>query len=330
MSDGADATDATNHWRRFDRIFAVGGGLLFVYLLYELGVSNVWPHLRRAGGGIALVIVQEIFAYGANTLGWWAAFRHPRPKVPAWRLLEARIIGDAINYLTPTAGLGGEFVRARCLGEFASANALAASVSIAKLTQLAGQVVFLCLGLAVILPYAPIPGETRNVMLAGLGLVGVLVVSLLGMQRRGMFGPLLHGLRRLGIVREHPDRAEWLARLDIEIAAYHLDGDRAVLRSICAFTVGWALGLLEMALILWLVGVDVTWNRVVAIEVLSIAFDSLLFFVPAKAGTQEAGKVLIFGALGLDPATGLAVGILRRVRELSWAGFGLALWSRRR
>lgn len=330
MSDGADATNARKRGRRFDRTVALGGGLLFVYLLYELGVSNVWPHLHRAGGGIALVVAQEILAYGANALGWWAAFRPPRPQVPAWRLLEARIIGDAINYLTPTAGLGGEFVRARCLREFAPANALAASISIAKLTQLAGQVVFLCVGFAVILPYAPIPSETRNAMLAGLGIVGVLIAALLGLQRRGMFGPLLQSLRRLGIVREHPAWSERLARLDIEIAAYHLDGDRALLRSIGAFALGWALGLLEMTLMLWLVGVDVTWHRVVAIEVLSIAFDSLLFFVPAKAGTQEAGKVLIFGALGLDPATGLAVGILRRVRELSWAGFGLALWSRRR
>ena len=53
--------------------------------------------------------------------------------------LIAAVLGDAVNYLTATAGLGGEFVRAHYLRHQASAKALAASVSVAKLTQFAGQ-----------------------------------------------------------------------------------------------------------------------------------------------------------------------------------------------
>jgi hypothetical protein len=45
--------------------------------------------------------------------------------------------------------------------------------------------------------------------------------------------------------------------------------------------------------------------------------------VPAKAGTQEGGKVLLFAARGLNPARGLTVGIVRRIRELTYAGLGL-------
>jgi hypothetical protein len=41
-------------------------------------------------------------------------------------------------------------------------------------------------------------------------------------------------------------------------------------------------------------------------------------------GTQEGGKVLLFATLGLDPARGLTVGIVRRIRELVYAGLGLA------
>jgi hypothetical protein len=64
------------------------------------------------------------------------------------------------------------------------------------------------------------------------------------------------------------------------------------------------------------------------VEVLSVAIDGMLFFVPAKAGTQEGGKVLIFTILGLDPAKGLALGIVRRIRELTWASIGLMILSR--
>jgi uncharacterized membrane protein YbhN (UPF0104 family) len=329
MSSPSPPAAAERGLGRLDRILLLAGIALFAWLVARIGAAEVLANLMVVGWGIVPVIAQEILAYGANTAGWWAAFRAPRPRVPLLRLLEARIVGDAVNYLTPTAGLGGEFVRAHYLRQQASAKALAASVSVAKLTQFAGQVLYLAVGLALVLPHTSLEPGVRQAMLGGLALLVAGVVGLLLLQRRGLFTPLLRGVRRLGFVRDRPGLAERLARLDAEIAGYHRDGGRAFVWSTLAFAFGWALGIVEMALLLWLLGIEVTLARVVAIEVLSIAFDSLLFFVPAKAGTQEAGKVLIFTLLGLDPAQGLAVGILRRVRELAWAGFGMVLWWRR-
>ena len=57
----------------------------------------------------------------------------------------------------------------------------------------------------------------------------------------------------------------------------------------------------------------------------SVLIVGILFFVPAKVGTQEGGKVFLFSALGLDPVRGLTVGIVRRIRELAYAGLGLAV-----
>jgi hypothetical protein len=51
--------------------------------------------------------------------------------------------------------------------------------------------------------------------------------------------------------------------------------------------------------------------------------DGMLFFVPPKVGTQDGSKVIVFAALGLDPAGGLTVEIVRRIRELTYAGLGL-------
>ena len=88
------------------------------------------------------------------------------------------------------------------------------------------------------------------------------------------------------------------------------------------------MGVVEIYLILWFLGVPVSVHRALTVEVLSVAIDGMLFFVPAKAGTQEGGKVLIFTILGLDPAKGLALGIVRRIRELTWASIGLLILSR--
>ena len=88
------------------------------------------------------------------------------------------------------------------------------------------------------------------------------------------------------------------------------------------------MGIVEVYIALHWLDAGATWTRAAVIEVLSVSFDALLFFVPAKAGTQEGGKVLIFTLLGLDPAKGLTLGIARRLRELTWSMVGLTVLAR--
>jgi hypothetical protein len=64
-----------------------------------------------------------------------------------------------------------------------------------------------------------------------------------------------------------------------------------------------------------------------SIEFLSNLIDALAFWVPAKIGTQEAGKTAIFAGLGLPPEMGFTLGVIRHVRELTWAGLGLGLYA---
>ena len=65
---------------------------------------------------------------------------------------------------------------------------------------------------------------------------------------------------------------------------------------------------------------------------MAISVITALGIVPAKIGTQEAGKTAIFAGLGLPASKGLAFGLVRHVRELAWAaaGFAVYAWDRRR
>lgn len=232
-----------------------------------------------------------------------------------------------MNYVTPTATIGGEFVRLRMLRGQAGSTELLASITVAKLTQTVGQIAFILAGLAFVsrdLPFDPSMRRGLFVLLLGFGGVAT---ALLLLQRRGMFAPVLRILRRLGLSHT-PELLHRLERLDAEIIRFHGHAVGPFLVSTFAFAAGWAMGVVEIYLILLFLDVPVTLSRAVTIEVLSATIDGLLFFVPAKAGTQEGGKVLIFTLLGLDPAKGLALGIVRRIRELTWAAAGLFIWSR--
>ena len=70
-----------------ERFLLVGGLALFVYLLRRIGPGTVKDNLVLVGWGILLIIAQELLAYTANTLGWWAAFPKPRNNVGFFSLL---------------------------------------------------------------------------------------------------------------------------------------------------------------------------------------------------------------------------------------------------
>jgi putative membrane protein len=312
-----------------ERAFLIGGLVLLAFLIREICASAVVDNLRLVGWGIVPIIMQEILAHVANTLGWAAAFPRPRPDIPFARLLAARIAGDAVNYVTPTATLGGEFVRTRFLQGQAPGTSVMASVAVAKLSQTIGQIAFVIVGLLIILDDTPLPAGLRQGLLGGLLLFSAFAVILVVGQRRGMFAPLLRVAERLGMTARAPELARRLQHLDDEIARFHGNADGAFLLSSAAFFVGWVLGVLEVYLMLWFLGVPATIDRALTIEVLSVAIDGMLFFVPAKMGVQEGSKVLIFTVLGLNPAKGLALGIIRRIRELTWALVGLLIFSAR-
>jgi len=312
-----------------ERVFLLSGIVLLAVLLYELGVRTVIANLQLVGWGIALIIAQEIVAHGANTLGWMAAFPAPQPQISFAQLLTARIAGDAVNYLTPTASLGGEFVRTRYLRDRADSTAVAASVAVAKLSQTTGQIAFVILGLVFVLNDTPLPANIRHSLIGGLAAFAAMTIVLIMAQRRGMFAPMLGLVQRLGLPGRAPEVMGRLQQLDAEIARFHGEAAGAFVLSSACFCAGWAAGVIEIYLILWLLGLPVTVHSALTIEVFSVVIDGMLFFVPAKVGTQEGGKVLIFTLLSFDPSKGLALGILRRIRELAWAFIGMVLLSRR-
>jgi len=96
-------------------------------------------------------------------------------------------------------------------------------------------------------------------------------------------------------------------------------------RSAAAGLAAWQIGVVETLLVLRLLGRPVRVAQAFAIEVLAVAIEGILFFVPARLGALEGGRVAACVAVGLDPAAGLTLGVVRRARDLFWAVPGLVL-----
>jgi uncharacterized protein (TIRG00374 family) len=114
------------------------------------------------------VLGQEFVAYLANTTAWRYAFPPPRPRVSFRTLLAARLAGEAINNLTPTATIGGEVVRGRMLLGVVDQSAAWASIAIGKLMQTLAQMIFVFIGLVVIVQHTSLPSGFQQGLLIGL------------------------------------------------------------------------------------------------------------------------------------------------------------------
>jgi hypothetical protein len=305
---------------------ALGAGVL-AGTVWSIGAGPLLRDLRTIGWSLTVILLVESLSVVLNTAGWALAFPSGERPVSGLRLLAARLAGDGVNYLTPSATVGGELLRVRLLGPHAPGSLRWATVGVAKIGQSLAQAIFILLGLATVLPrlattHGWLDREGAIAVSFAAGAAGVALWAVfVWVVDRGFWTAgqgLLRRLRLGGLLRPSwagPGR-------EVDAALARLGPWRAA-GALGCFVLGWTVGVAEIYLILHWVAAPVDWQTALALETGSVLVDGMLFFVPAKVGTQEGGKVVLFAALGLDPARGLTVGIVRRIRELSYAGLGL-------
>ncbi|HSW38522.1 MAG TPA: lysylphosphatidylglycerol synthase domain-containing protein [Acidobacteriota bacterium] len=308
-------------------LFAVGAALL-IFLIYTTGIDTLYSDIVLIGWGFLFVLGQELIAQTANTLGWRFAISPEKRTIPFRRLLLFRIAGDGINNFTPTATIGGEFVRARLIQPYVGGKEGASSVTIAKFAEACGLTVFIAVGFLLVLPFIDELGSFRWIMLGiVLGFVIILAVLLM-LFKKGFFRITSSTVSSIGIAKKWiAGYAEHIENIDATIS--RCTGKRRkdlVLAGIC-FTVGYCCTLIEIWAILYFLELPTNWYLIIGIEALAVLIDAVTFLVPFKIGTQEGGKMLIFKIFSLDPAKGLAMGVIQRGREVFWSSIGLAIYA---
>src|SRR6187401_1827455 len=96
----------------------LGLGLIFLTcLIWKIGWRDLWRQISALGWGILLIILAEGLANLAHTIGWRHCIRNSENegRVSLWSLFRMNMAGWAINYLTPTASVGGDVSRAALL-----------------------------------------------------------------------------------------------------------------------------------------------------------------------------------------------------------------------
>jgi hypothetical protein len=324
------------------RGFGVAAAVLVLgWTFKDLDVERVSLVIARVGGAPLLwSLVPMGIALAIESFGWTWAFRRSGHQVPFVGIWRTRVASEALALTLPAGMLFCEgtkpFLLARHCG--LGAEASIAGMAMRKYLLLASQAVYISLFALLGAPFL----ERASVgMIGRSGLSGALLavagVVLLAAIASGI------GLRDGGIAERA--RAA-LARLPLGALAGKLERSRgrfvqtdgelrrffggnlfvATLPALL-FLGSWMLEAVETYLILRLLGVDLPFEAIAALEVALSFMRHVTFVLPAGLGVQDLGYVAFLRALGAgDPLTmGAAFVLIKRAKECIWAFIGYSL-----
>ena len=304
-------------------------GLAFLaYLVWRAGVANLRLQVGALGWGLALLIAAEGAANLAHTAGWRQCILESRGRTPLLRLFRIAAVGYAINYLTPTASVGGEVSRGALLASTHGPREAASSVLLDKLMTAVAHLVLVVLGLLFLSWRVSLPIE----LWVAMGMTTVLLTggvgSFLLLQKSGKTGALCRWLVRHGVGGRPMERAaQHISEVDEALKRFFCEHPRRLALSVGWHLLGHSVAILHAWLFLRLLGQPAPLATVVAAGFLSLWFDLLTFAVPLNLGTLEGSRILVLSALGCQALLGVAFGLAIRIAQVFWAFFGLASYS---
>lgn len=304
-----------------------GGVALLVGLVHTTGLEPLMEQLRRLGPGSALLFVlPTALAFAVETLAWRLAFL-ARPPVSIARLYLLYGVGENLNGLLPGVSIGGEPYKVVMLRRWGVPAASAvASILVMRTVVTLALATFVALGLAAALAtvgtarlHGLIPASALTIAIAGGGIVVVYLLQRRGVRR--LLGSVLgwNGPGRRWL--EHHD--DTLERLDQALERIYVHRPERLWLIFGLSLAGWLIEAAEVAVFSLALDLPLGLLEMLAFGALAQGASVIGTFVPASAGVQEGGIVLVGLAFGLDESASLAFAIVRRGRQLFYAALGL-------
>jgi len=306
-------------------VITVAGGLgLLVWVVMRVGIAEIAADVRQVGWGLAIIVAFGGLRFLLRAAAWRLCLDPPH----TLRLRDAFaavICGDAIGNLTPLGPLVGEPAKAAFVrGRIALTPALTA-LAIENVLYTLSAAAMIAAGMVALLVRFQLPPDVRGVGELAVAATLALFVGALWMLWRQ---PALIS-RALGIappLRKHADRIKQMEEEIYTFATRHRGALPALALAEGGFHV---LGVAEMYLTLWLLGVTgPTLLYAFLFETANRLITVVFKVVPLRLGVDEVGTAWFATLIGLPYKTGLALAIIRKARMLFWAATGGVLLVR--
>lgn len=298
--------------------FLLGMGL-FIYLLAALGPGQILSHLQAIGPGIALILLLSAARNCARAASWYFSIEPKHRQISYWTIMNVMLAGEAIKYLTATGPILGEPAKAIMIRKRIPMLHGMSSILVENLIYSFSVVLFVIVSLPA-LTWLALPDRVKLASLIAAAAMSVAVLlAWLSISRRSH--PIARALGGLGLrgaaLRAHQLEASIYSFYEGRRPAFHLILGANLLAHL--------INVAEVCAILRSMGLPAKASYGIAVESVTKLINVVFFFVPLRAGVYEGGNALILQAVGLGPEAGLALAIVRKIRALLWAAYGLVV-----
>ena len=308
---------------------AMSAGFFF-YLIWRTGPSKLWKSLSELSWGIILVLALAGVSHLARTWGWRLTLGDDQHKISFSRLVGLRLGAEAAGQLGILGQTLGDSVRvSQMSAEIPVATGLA-SVTLDRGLYVVTGILTTIAGILAALPLVALSHALRlYASLFAFTLIAFLMVTLFAVRKRW---PVLSWSAR--IISRVPFLKNWMEKryllvqsVESALFDFHHKTPGAFWASFSLNLAAQSLAVSEVCLILWLMGVKMGFFGALVIEALTKLVNVLGNFNPGNIGTYEGGTMLIGKLFGLSSATGLALGLSRRLRSFFWAAVGVICFA---
>jgi uncharacterized protein (TIRG00374 family) len=306
--------------------------ILLIWMLHQVGWATIWQQLLKVGWWWPVVLLPYGLVNGVEAISWNLLLVSAENRPSLARLFRLRLAGEALNTLTPTAGLGGEpFKASRLAASGVPWQEATASVIIHKGVAVLSLALYIFLGLALVPLLLSLSASLEWLLVSGAVLLTAGALIFIFLQGRD---PCVQGIRlleRFGLCpRILKEKEQELESLDAQMATFYREHPGRGFLSLALFFLSWMTHAIEVYLVFWLLGHPITWGLAVCLDALAMLFTAMGFFIPVSLGIQDGGNILLALGFNLGATLGAAFSMIRRLREAFWMGLGLIFAAQER
>jgi len=273
--------------------------------------------------GFLLLCGWSLFTFVLLGAAWLAGARG-EPVSRIGLFTWARLLREAVSDLLPFSQLGGIIVAVRTVAARGIATPrLYGSFVVDMTTEMAAQLVFTLVGLAILVTLfagSAAAMELRPAILGGTGVMVALMLLFFSMQ-----GVAIDFTARLAARFSNASEA-MLRDIRAELAAIYACRPR-VWAAFLFNLAGWVASAAGAWLAFKLMGLHLSFWNMLALESLIYTLRSVAFMIPGGLGVQEATYVLVAPLFGVPPDSMLALSLAKRARDIVIGLPTLLIWQ---
>jgi len=286
----------------------------FIQLLFN---ANIWLIISYFIVSVLLIIT--------SVIRWNFVISSQKHKIKFIYLVKAYLAGYGVSYITPSAKLGGEPVRAALLSRHGlKIHESLSSIIIDKTLELAGSGFFFIIGGIILIVNYSLPESLKFlIVLICLIFFGGLIFFIYRIINEKGFISAIYKFFKLHKIKKFDHITKKLIQTEKLIIKFYKKDKKHFFFALFAMAIAWGFMFVEFKLAMLIFGFDA--NLLQIFLTFSVVGAAYMIPVPFAMGTLEGGQVALFNAINLNPAIGLGIGLLTRVRDSLLATIGLLI-----